>query len=257
MSATSVVAMLVDVNTHPPSSEPSIVVDGLTKRYRRTAVVSDLSFRVRRGTVTGLLGPNGAGKTTALKAIVGLSRPSSGQVFVNDRLINTVRPDARLLGVSMDVCGAHPGRSARTHLRALAAAARLPRSRVDDVLALVELDRAASTRAGRLSLGMQQRLGLAAALLGDPQILVLDEPTNGLDPQGIRWLRTLLRSRAESGRTVLLSSHALAEVGRTVDDVVVIDKGRLLMQGPIGDLGSPAGASLEDVFVNLIESGRA
>ena len=215
---------------------PAIAVEGLTKRYGDVTAVDDLSFTVRAGAVTGFLGPNGAGKTTSLKAIVGLARPTAGRALINGAPIDSMAPDARLLGVYVEACGAHPGRSARDHLRSLAALARLAPGRVEEVLAVVGLDEAAGRRVGTYSTGMRQRLGLAAALLGDPEILVLDEPLNGLDPQGIRWLRGLLRERAASGRTVLLSSHVLTEVAQTVDDVVVIHRGRLVRQGTIEDL---------------------
>jgi ABC-2 type transport system ATP-binding protein len=221
---------------HISSEAAPIVVEGLTKRYGRLTAVDDLSFSVRAGAVTGFLGPNGAGKTTALKSIVGLARPTAGRALIGGSQVGSVAPDARMLGVHIEPCGAHPGRSARDHLRSLAALAGLPRSRVDEVLALVGLEQAAGRRVGKYSTGMRQRLGLACAMLGDPEILVLDEPLNGLDPQGIRWLRTLLRERAASGRTVLLSSHVLAEAAQTVDDVVVINKGRLVRQGSIDEL---------------------
>jgi ABC-2 type transport system ATP-binding protein len=214
----------------------AIAVEGLTKRYGVVTAVDGLSFGVRPGAVTGFLGPNGAGKTTALKMIVGLARPTAGCALVYGGPVASVAADARLLGVYIEPCGAHPGRSARNHLRSLAALAGLPRSRVGEVLALVGLEQAAGRRVGTYSTGMRQRLGLAAALLGDPQIVVLDEPLNGLDPQGIRWLRTFLREQAASGKTVLLSSHVLSEVAQTVDDVVVIHKGRLVHQGSIDDL---------------------
>jgi ABC-2 type transport system ATP-binding protein len=217
-------------------SSPAIAVVGLTKRYGDMTAVEDLSFTVRRGAVTGFLGPNGAGKTTALKTIVGLARPTAGRALINGAPIDSITPDARMLGVYLESCGAHPGRSARDHLRSLAAIARLVPERVHEVLALVGLDEAAGRRVGTYSTGMRQRLGLAAALLGDPEILVLDEPLNGLDPQGIRWLRTLLRERAATGRTVLVSSHVLSEVAQTVDDVVLIHRGRLVRQGAIEDL---------------------
>jgi ABC-2 type transport system ATP-binding protein len=213
-----------------------IVVDALTRRYGTVTAVDDLSFVLRAGAVTGFLGPNGAGKTSALKVIVGIARPTAGRAFINGSLVGSVAADARMLGVYIEPCGAHPGRSARNHLRSLAALAGLPRSRVDEVLALVGLEQAAGRRVGTYSTGMRQRLGLAAALLGDPQILVLDEPLNGLDPQGIRWLRTFLREYAASGRTVLLSSHVLSEAAQTVDDVVVIHRGRLVRQGSIDEL---------------------
>ncbi|MFJ6569317.1 ATP-binding cassette domain-containing protein [Streptomyces sp. NPDC091292] len=214
----------------------AIRVEGLTKSYGRRAAVADLSFTVGSGRVTGFFGPNGAGKTTALKAVVGLSRPTAGQTFVQGTPVTAIKPDARLLGVHIEPCGAHPGRTGRAHLRSLAALAGLPRRRVGEVLELVGLAEAARVRVGKYSMGMRQRLGLAAALLGDPEILVLDEPVNGLDPQGIRWLRTLLRDRAANGGTVLLSSHMLGEAAQTVDDVIVIDRGRLVHEGPIRDL---------------------
>ena len=214
----------------------AIRVEGLTKSYGRRTAVDDLSFTVGAGRVTGFLGPNGAGKTTALKAVVGLSRPTAGRAFVRGTPATTMKPDARVLGVHIEPCGAHPGRTGRAHLRSLAALAGLPRHRVGEVLELVGLEEAARVRVGKYSMGMRQRLGLAAALLGDPEILVLDEPVNGLDPQGIRWLRTLLRERAANGGTVLLSSHMLGEAARTVDDVIVIDRGRLVHEGPIQEL---------------------
>jgi ABC-2 type transport system ATP-binding protein len=213
-----------------------IVVERLTKRYGTVKAVDDLSFAVRAGAVTGFLGPNGAGKTTALKVIVGLARPTAGRAFINGSPVGSAAADARMLGVHIEPCGAHPGRSARDHLRSLAALAGLPRSRVDEVLSIVGLEQAAGRRVGKYSTGMRQRLGLASAVLGDPQILVLDEPLNGLDPQGIRWLRTFLRERAARGKTVLLSSHVLSEAAQTVDDVVVIHKGRLVHQGSIAEL---------------------
>ncbi|MFC1443591.1 ATP-binding cassette domain-containing protein [Streptacidiphilus sp. N1-10] len=214
----------------------AIRVEGLTKSYGRRTAVDDLSFTVGSGRVTGFFGPNGAGKTTALKAVVGLSRPTAGRAFVRGTPATTIRPDARVLGVHIEACGAHPGRSGRAHLRSLAALAGLPRRRVGEVLELVGLEGAAGRRVGKYSMGMRQRLGLAAALLGDPEILVLDEPVNGLDPQGIRWLRKLLRDRAARGGTVLLSSHMLGEAAQTVDDVIVIDRGRLVHEGPIREL---------------------
>ena len=217
-------------------TQAAITVEGLTKRYGELAAVDDLSFSVRRGAVTGFLGPNGAGKTTALKAIVGIARPTAGRALIHGTPVAAAHPDARSLGVYIESTGVHPGRSARDHLRSLAALAALPADRVDEVLELVGLAQAARRRVGTYSTGMRQRLGLAAALLGDPAILVLDEPLNGLDPQGIRWLRTFLRERAAAGGTVLLSSHVLTEAAQTVDDVVVIHNGRLLFEGAIGEL---------------------
>jgi ABC-2 type transport system ATP-binding protein len=227
---------LVMKSTRVLPAPAAVVVEGMTKRYGTVRAVDDLSFAVRAGAVTGFLGPNGAGKTTALKVIVGLARPTAGCALVNGSPVAAVAGDGCLLGVYIEPCGAHPGRSARNHLRSLAALAGLPRGRVEEVLALVGLEQAAGRRVGTYSTGMRQRLGLAAALLGDPRILVLDEPLNGLDPQGIRWLRTFLREHAASGGTVLLSSHVLSEVAQTVDDVVVIHKGRLVHQGSIDEL---------------------
>jgi ABC-2 type transport system ATP-binding protein len=209
---------------------------GLTKRYGDVVAVDDLSFSVREAAVTGFLGPNGAGKTTTLRMILGLARPTAGHSSVAGRPYVRLDEPARIVGANLEVAGAHPGRPGRDHLRALAAMAGLPRSRVDEVLRLVELESAAGRRAGKYSMGMRQRLGLAATLLGDPRVLVLDEPANGLDPQGIRWLRDFLRSMAAEGRTVLVSSHVLAEVAQTVDDVVVIHRGRLVDQGPVSRL---------------------
>jgi len=215
------------------SRTAAISVEGLTKRYGRTTVVDRLSFTVRAGAVTGFLGPNGAGKTTALKAIVGLARPNAGAVTFHG---GPVPADARMLGVHIEPCGAHPGRTARAHLRSLAILAGLPRTRVNEVLELVGLEQAAGRRVGAYSMGMRQRLGLAGALLGDPEVLVLDEPVNGLDPQAVRRLRTLLRERTARGRTTLLSSHMLGEAARTMDDVVVIVNGRLVHTGTVRDL---------------------
>jgi ABC-2 type transport system ATP-binding protein len=214
----------------------SIEAVGLTKRYGSITAVDDLSFKVRSGAVTGFLGPNGAGKTTTLRMVLGLARPTAGHATVAGRRYAELDDPARTVGANLEVAGAHPGRSGRNHLRALAAMAGLPRSRVEDVLKLVELEDAANRRAGKYSMGMRQRLGLAATLLGDPQVLVLDEPANGLDPRGIRWLRDFLRAMASEGRTVLVSSHVLAEVAQTVDDVVVIHRGRMVTQGTVSQL---------------------
>ena len=222
-------------------SAAAIEAVGLTKRYKSVTAVDDLSFRVREGAVTGFLGPNGAGKTTTLRMVLGLARPSEGTATIQGRRYVELDEPARTVGANLEVAGAHPGRSGRNHLRALAAMAGLPPSRVDEVLRLVELESAADRRAGKYSLGMRQRLGLAATLLGDPQVLVLDEPANGLDPQGIRWLRDFLRAAAAEGRTVLVSSHVLSEVEQTVDDVLVIHRGRLVESGPIASLMTATG----------------
>jgi ABC-2 type transport system ATP-binding protein len=215
---------------------PAIVADGLTKLYGAVTAVDDLSFEVRPGAITGFLGPNGAGKTTTLRMVLGLARPTAGSATILGQPFAELPDAARSVGANLEICGLHPGRSGRNHLRALAAFAGLPASRVDEVLDLVEMREAANRRAGGYSTGMRQRLGLAATLLGDPEVLVLDEPANGLDPQGIRWLRDFLRRVAAEGRTVLVSSHVLSEVEQTVDDVVVIHRGRLVKSGPIASL---------------------
>ena len=217
-----------------------IEVRNLTKRYGKTLAVDDLSFTVAPGTVTGFLGPNGAGKSTTLRAILGLVHPTSGQTAVLGHPYRELDKLPHRVGAVLETFDAHPGRSGRNHLRTLATAARIPTSRVDEVLEQVELTGAARRRVKGYSLGMRQRLGLAAALLGDPEVLVLDEPANGLDPQGIRWLRDLLRTLAREGRTVLLSSHVLAEIAQTVDEVVIIHQGRLVRQATMAEVEAMA-----------------
>jgi ABC-2 type transport system ATP-binding protein len=214
-----------------------ISVQGLTKSFGRVRAVDDLSFTVTAGQVTGFLGPNGAGKTTTLRALLGLVRPDRGTALVGGRRYVDVVAPARVVGAVLESTAFHPGRSARVHLRALCLAAGLPRDRVAAVLDTVDLTEAADRRVGGFSLGMRQRLALASALLGDPEVLILDEPANGLDPAGVHWLRGLLRALAAEGRTVLVSSHGLAELSRAADRVVVIDHGRLLADEPVaGDL---------------------
>jgi len=213
-----------------------ITVERLTKRYGETLAVDDLSFTVQAGRVTGFLGPNGAGKSTTLRALLGLVRPTSGRALVMGKSFHELQDPVRAVGAALDAHDVHPGRSGRGHLRTLAAAAGLPSSRVDEVLDMVELTPARDRRVKGYSMGMRQRLALAAALLGDPRILMLDEPANGLDPQGMRWLRDILVSLAGEGRAVLISSHVLSEVEQTVDSVVVIGAGRLVMQGSLAEL---------------------
>jgi ABC-2 type transport system ATP-binding protein len=213
-----------------------IDVRGLSKRYGNVLAVDDLSFRAEPGTITGFLGPNGAGKSTTLRSALGLVHPDAGGVTVLGVPYRQLDKPLHRVGAVLEASEVHPGRSGRNHLRVLATAARIPRSRVDEVLGLVELSAAARRRVKGYSLGMRQRLGLASALLGDPEVLVLDEPANGLDPAGIRWLRDLLRSLAAEGRTVLLSSHVLAEVSQTVDRVVIIHRGKLVRQGSIAEV---------------------
>ena len=213
-----------------------IEVEGISKRFGKTQAVAGLSFRVEPGTITGFLGPNGAGKSTTLRSILGLVHPDEGSATVLGVPYGHLDRPLHRVGAVLEASEVHPGRSGRNHLRVLAAAASLPRTRVEEVLSLVELSAAAGRRVKGYSLGMRQRLGLASALLGDPEVLVLDEPANGLDPAGIRWLRDFLHSLAAEGRTILVSSHVLAEVSQTADHVVIIHRGRLVQQAAIADV---------------------
>jgi ABC-2 type transport system ATP-binding protein len=213
-----------------------IEVEGLSKRFGKTQAVKDLGFRVEPGTITGFLGPNGAGKSTTLRAILGLVHQDEGSATVLGVPYRDLDRPLLRVGAVLEASEVHPGRSGRNHLRVQAAAAGLPSSRVDEVLGLVELRASAKRRVKGYSLGMRQRLGLATALLGDPEVLVLDEPANGLDPAGIRWLRDFLRALAAEGRTILVSSHVLAEVAQTADRVVIIHRGKLVKQAPIADI---------------------
>jgi ABC-2 type transport system ATP-binding protein len=227
-----------------------VTVRSLTKRFGDLVAVDELTFALQPGTVTGFLGPNGAGKTTTLRLLLGLAEPTAGEALAFGRRYRDLDQAARRVGAVLESNDFHPGRSGRDHLRALALAAEIPSTRVHEVLALVELEGAAERRVKTYSLGMRQRLGLAAALLGDPELLVLDEPANGLDPAGVHWLRGFLRRFAEQGRTVLVSSHLLAEAAQTVDHVVIIDHGRLLASGRLDEL-TDGGRTLEDVFLGL------
>ncbi|MBX3195287.1 MAG: ATP-binding cassette domain-containing protein [Microbacteriaceae bacterium] len=209
----------------------------MSKRFGAVHAVSDLTFTVEPGRVTGFLGPNGAGKSTSLRVLLGLVNPSTGTATIGGARYATLRDPVRRVGAALEATF-HPGRSARAHLSSVAVAGGIPRARVGEVLELVGATPYADRRVGGYSLGMRQRLALATALLGDPGVLVLDEPINGLDPEGIRWIRGLLRSLAAEGRTVLLSSHLLSEVQQTVDDVVVIAGGRLRYTGPLAGLGT-------------------
>ncbi|HKI23745.1 MAG TPA: ABC transporter ATP-binding protein [Gaiellaceae bacterium] len=213
-----------------------IEVENLSKRFGKTQAVAGLSFRVEPGTITGFLGPNGAGKSTTLRSILGLVHPDAGRAVVLGVPYRRLDRPLHRVGAVLEASEVHPGRTGRNHLRVLATAAGLPRSRVDEVLTLVELMAGGERRVKGYSLGMRQRLGLAAAMLGDPEVLVLDEPANGLDPAGIRWLRDLLRALAAQGRTILVSSHVLAEVAQTVDRVVIIHRGRLIQQASIAEV---------------------
>jgi len=221
-----------------------IEVENLTKRFRKTLAVDDLSFKVREGAITGFLGPNGAGKTTTLRVILGLVHPSAGRATVMGRLYRQLESPTQQVGAVLEATDFHPGRSGRNHLRVLAAATGIPRSRVEEVLQVVDLQGPAGRRAGGYSLGMRQRLSLAGALLGDPRILVLDEPANGLDPQGIRWLREFLRSLAAEGRTIFISSHVLAEVEQIVDEVVIIHRGKFVVQATTAELVARAAGGI-------------
>jgi ABC-2 type transport system ATP-binding protein len=233
----------------------AIEARGLTKRYGPVEAVRDLSFTVEPGTVTGFLGPNGAGKSTTMRMILGLVAPDGGSASVLDGRYRDLPEPLKTVGAVLDGQAFHPRRRARSHLRALAAAAGIDRARVDEVLAQVELTDAAGRKAGQFSLGMKQRLALASALLGDPRVLILDEPANGLDPAGIRWLRRFLRAFADDGRTVFVSSHLLGEVAQLADDVVVIDRGRLVTQSTVAALTAGA-RTLEDVFLELTEENE-
>jgi ABC-2 type transport system ATP-binding protein len=227
-----------------------IEVRDLSKRYGPTVALDRLSFDVLGGAVTGFLGPNGAGKSTTMRVLLGLDAPDAATALIGGRRYRELPWPLREVGALLEARAFHPGRSARAHLEALAAASAVPRSRVAEVLGLVGLEGVAGRRAGTLSLGMGQRLGIAAALLGDPAVLLLDEPVNGLDPEGIRWLRTLLRSLAAEGRVVLVSSHLIAEMALTAERLVVVGRGRLLAQTSVAELSAGA-ASLEEAFLGL------
>ncbi|MBO0871589.1 MAG: ATP-binding cassette domain-containing protein [Micromonosporaceae bacterium] len=227
-----------------------ISVRGLGKRFGRTYAVRDLNFAVPAGQVTGFLGPNGAGKTTTLRIVLGLARASEGVALIDGRRYAQLPRPRRTVGAVLEATGFHPGRRGRDHLRVLAGVAGVGTARVDEVLDLVGLTDDGDRRVRGYSLGMRQRLGLASALLGDPAVLILDEPGNGLDPAGMAWLRDLLRKLAGEGRTVLVSSHVLAEVAQTVDRVLVLHRGQLRFAGPLPELAAADG-SLEAAFLRL------
>jgi ABC-2 type transport system ATP-binding protein len=228
---------------------------GLTKRFGDVTAVRDLSFDVEAGTMTGFLGPNGAGKTTTLRLLLGLAEPTFGEALVFGRRFAELERPATGVGAVLEAADVHPGRTGRDHLRVLATAARVPSSRVAEVLALVDLADAADRRVAGYSLGMRQRLCLAAALLGSPELLILDEPTNGLDPEGIRWLHDFLLGFAAHGGTVLISSHHLAEIAEIVDRVIVLDHGRLATQCSLAEL-TAGSSSLETAFLELTGDAR-
>jgi ABC-2 type transport system ATP-binding protein len=221
---------------------PVIEIRGLLKRFGKVVAVDDVSFSVDRGRITGFVGPNGAGKTTTLRALLGLIRPTAGTATVFGRPYRDLADAVRHVGAVLEASAFHPGRSGRNHLAVYASAAGVPLDRVEELLELVGLKDAAKRRVGGYSLGMKQRLGLATALLGEPRLLVLDEPANGLDPEGMRWLRTLLRGYAADGGTVLVSSHVLSELAQIADDVAIIARGKLIAYAPLDELTARAGA---------------
>jgi ABC-2 type transport system ATP-binding protein len=237
------------------SSGRTISVRGLTKRYGGRAVVDDLTFDVLPGTVTGFLGPNGSGKSTTVRMILGQARPDAGTALIGGVPYRALRWPLRTVGAVTDARSFHKGRSGRAHLLALAAASGIPGRRVDEVLADVGLADAARRRAGGYSLGMAQRLSLAAALLGDPPVLLLDEPLNGLDPAGVHWMRSLIRAQAARGRAVLVSSHLISEMELTADRLIVVSQGRLLADATAGQLIEAGSGSLEAAFLSLTETG--
>ncbi len=227
-----------------------IEVRGLTKKFGRMTAVQDVSFTAPAGRVTGFLGPNGSGKTTTLRMVLGLVRPTAGEALIGGVPYRGLARPRRTVGALLEATGFHPGRRAREHLRVIAAAEGLPDGRVDEVLGQVELASSAGRRVREYSLGMRQRLGIAAALLADPAVLLLDEPANGLDPAGIVWLRSLLRGLAAQGRTVVVASHVLAEIAQTADHVVIVSAGQLRFAGSLREVGETTDA-LESAFLKL------
>ncbi|HEY8045837.1 MAG TPA: ATP-binding cassette domain-containing protein [Streptosporangiaceae bacterium] len=227
-----------------------VAAHGLTKTFGRVTAVRDMSFTAAAGTITGFLGPNGSGKTTTLRMTLGLNRPTAGEALIGGVPYGRLAHPRRRVGALLEATGFHPGRRARDHLRVLAAAERIPDRRVDEVLGQVDLDAAAGRRVRGFSLGMRQRLGIAAALLGDPEVLLFDEPANGLDPAGIAWLRGLLRQLAAEGRTIVLASHLLSEITQTVDHVLIVSAGQLRFAGPLREIGE-TNEALESAFLNL------
>jgi len=231
-----------------------IEAHGLTKRYGQITAVDHLTFDVRPGLVTGFLGPNGSGKSTTMRLILSLDAPDHGAVTIKGRRYHDLPFPLREVGALLEAKAFHPSRSARAHLQALAASNAIPASRVDQTLQLVGLTTAANRKAGQLSLGMAQRLGIAAALLGDPPVLIFDEPVNGLDPEGIRWIRNLMKSLAAEGRTVFISSHLIAEMALTAERLIIVGAGRLLADTTVAEF-SAASESLEDAFLALTSGG--
>jgi ABC-2 type transport system ATP-binding protein len=219
-------------------------IDHLTKRYGATLAVNDLDFEVKPGVVTGFLGPNGSGKSTTMRVIIGLDRPTSGRATINDQTYDQLKAPLREVGALLDAKALDPSRSARNHLRALALANRIPFKRVDEVLEFVGVASVANKKVGGFSLGMSQRLGIAGALLGDPGVLLFDEPVNGLDPEGIRWIRDFFRSLAKEGRTVFVSSHLMSEMAVSADQIIVIGRGKFITSGTVDDLTANAAGTV-------------
>jgi ABC-2 type transport system ATP-binding protein len=231
-----------------------IAVHSLTKRYGKTVAVRDLSFDVTAGVVTGFLGPNGSGKSTTMRLLLGLDRPTAGRSLINGKSYVDFAAPLREVGALLEARAVHTGRSARNHLLAMAATNRIPRSRVDEMIGLVGLEDVAGKRVGGFSLGMGQRLGIASALLGDPGVLLLDEPVNGLDPEGILWIRNLLKALAAEGRTVFVSSHLMSEMAVTASEVIVVGRGKLIASGSVAEVISGAGSGV--VLVRTAEAER-
>jgi ABC-2 type transport system ATP-binding protein len=235
------------------SGTPIVTITNLTKYYAEIAAVDGLTFSLEQGTVTGFLGPNGAGKSTTLRLLLGLAEPTVGAALIRGHRFGELERPARLVGAVLESGDFHPGRSGRDHLRVVAAAGDIQTSRVDEVLDIVGLSPAGTRPVKTYSLGMRQRLGLASALLGEPELLVLDEPANGLDPAGVHWLRSVLRSFAATGGTVLISSHLLAEMAQSVDRIIVIDRGHIVADAPLGEIVRD-GQTLEDAYLALTTS---
>ncbi len=238
------------------ASAPNVTVQGLTKRYGEVTAIDAVSFSLQPGTVTGFLGPNGAGKSTTLRLLLGLVTPTAGRALIGGQNYHDLERPNRVVGAVLESNDFHPGRTGRNHLRVLAAATSIDDSRVDRMLDLVGLASAGRRAVKTYSLGMRQRLGLAGALLGDPKVLVLDEPANGLDPAGVQWLRTVLRSFADGGGTVLVSSHLLAEVAQSVDRVLVLAHGRIVADASLDELARPD-QTLEDAYLELTSEAIA
>lgn len=228
-------------------------IDHLTKRYGDTTAVDDLDFEVKPGVVTGFLGPNGSGKSTTMRVILGLDHPTKGRATINGQNYVDLKSPLREVGALLDAKAVHPGRSARNHLLALAASNQIKKSRVDEVLEFVGISSVANKKVGGFSLGMSQRLGIAGALLGDPAVLLFDEPVNGLDPEGIRWIREFFRSLAKEGRTVFVSSHLMSEMSVSADQIIVIGRGRFITQGSVDDLTATAKGT---VFVRASDTEK-